>query len=399
MPATVSSRILMLVENNTYANDTRVRQEAEALAGAGHRVSVICPGSPGTPFRQTLNDVHVYSYRQPRSGRNLAGYLWEYGYSMAVTLFLVIWLLLREGFDIIHAANPPDTFVLVAAPLKLLGKRFIYDHHDLAPELYGARFSTEPSHLVTATLITLERWSCRLADHVIVTNASYQRLAHERGRAPEEAITIVRNGPDLSVLREVAPEPSVVRPGKTVLGYLGSMGYHDGVDYLLRSLHSLHRDLGRDDFHCVLVGAGDALPELRALVAGLGLRKLVTFAGWQSHAEVSRYLSAASICLAPEPSNPYNDRCTAIKVMEYMALGKPIVAFDLPEHRVSAGGAALYARPNSEADFALKIATLMDDPEARERMGKIGQERVRGRLAWQHQIPHLLTVYESLAVD
>ncbi len=398
MPAATPCRIVMLVENNTYANDTRVRQEAEALARAGHRVSVICPVPRRTAHSQRIAGVDVLGYPKPRSGNSVLGYVWEYGYSMAATFFLMTWLLMRRGFDVIHAANPPDMLALVAAPFKLLGKQFVFDQHDLAPELYAARFPSEPSRLITRTLLTLERWSYRLANHVIVTNASYRDVALRRGGLSHDDVTIVRNGPDLSVLRNVPLNGASDEPKRmTVLGYVGSIGHHDGVDHFVRALHHLCGDLGRDDFCAVVVGAGDAFDSIVALAEALGLRDKITFTGWKPHAEVARYLSAADICAAPEPANPYNNACTVIKIMEYLALGKPIVAFDLPEHRVSAGDAALYAQPNSELDFARKIASLMDDPEARERMGNLGRQRVRDQLAWQHQVPHLLHVYAKIS--
>jgi len=396
MSASGMRRVLMLVENNSYPRDTRVRQEAEALTAAGYRVAVVAPRAPGRPWRETMHGVSLYGYPAPRPGNGLLGYLWEYGYSFAAAAVLSLWVLVDHGFDVILAANPPDTFWLLAAPYRLFGRRFIYDHHDLAPEMYGARFDAAPNPVVLKILLLFERLSYRVAHHVIVTNRSYRDLAVERGGLRDDQVTIVRNGPDLGILREVPPHPEVLHPGKTIIGYVGSIGFHDGVDYLLRALDVLVHDLGRTDFHCLVVGAGDALGEMRALATTLEIDRYVTFTGWVAHQEVAAFLAAADICVAPEPSNAYNDRCTVIKMMEYMALGKPIVAFDLPEHRYSAQDAALYAPANSTEEMARRIAELMDDPARRAEMGARGVQRVRDELAWNHQKPHLLRALERV---
>ena len=357
----------MLLENNPYPQDGRVRQEAHALVAAGHQVTVISPMGPGQPWHQVCQGVRVYRYPAPPEANGLWGYLWEYGYSMAAAWLLSLLVFLRNGFDVVHTHNPPDTFVLIAAFFKLFGKRFVYDHHDLAPEMYYARFGGSGNPLVYRVLVWFEKLSCRLADRVIATNQSYRAIEMQRGQVPAERITIVRNGPDLDRLRLVDTDPDLCHQGKTTLCYVGDMGFHDGLDYLLRSLHQLAYGLGRTDFHCVLVGGGDAWSSMRSYSEQLDLADLVLFTGQVPHQEVPRYLSAADICVAPEPSNAYNDRSTMIKMMEYMALGKPIVAFDLPEHRFSAQEAAVYARPNDELDFARQIAALMDAPQQRQK--------------------------------
>jgi len=396
MKASVGGRVLMLLEKGGYPRDYRVRLEARPLAAAGYQVSVICPLDPGQPWREVLDGVRIYRFPAPPAANSFLGYLWEYGYSMVATFVISLFILLREGFDVVHTHNPPDTFVFIAAFYKLLGKRFVYDHHELTPELYYARFGASGSRLVYQMLVLLEKISCRLADRVIAPNQSYKAVEMQRGHVPEERITIVRNAPTLDRLRPVAPAPGLRQKGKTIISYVGVMGFQDGVDYLLRALRHLAYDLGRTDFLCVLVGAGDALPSLKSLTERLGLANHTLFTGWVHHTEVDRYLNAADICVAPEPSNSYNDRSTMIKMMEYMALGKPIVAFDLPEHRVTAQDAVLYARPNDELDFAQQIAALMDAPERRKRMGEKGRERVEKELAWPHQEKFLLEAYESL---
>jgi glycosyltransferase involved in cell wall biosynthesis len=386
----------MLLENNPYPQDNRVYQEAIALADAGYQVSVICPMAPGQPWRETLDGVHVYRFPAPPTANGFLGYLWEYGYSMVATFIISLLVCLREGFDVVHAHNPPDTFVFIAAFYKLLGKQFVYDHHDLSPEMYYAVFGNKGNKLVHHTLVLLEKLSCRLADYVIATNQSYKTIAMQRGHVPEQRIIIVRNGPDLNRLRPVKPHSDLQCKDKTIIGYAGVIGLHDGVDYLLRALHHLVYNVGRRDFLCVLVGAGDALPGLQALTKQLGLVDHVLFTGWVAHQEVAHYLAAADICVAPEPSNPYNDRSTMIKMMEYMALEKPVVAFDLPEHRFTAQGAALYVQPNDELQFAQALVELMDDPVRRQAMGSFGRQRIETELAWHYSVPDLLEAYRTL---
>jgi glycosyltransferase involved in cell wall biosynthesis len=238
--------------------------------------------------------------------------------------------------------------------------------------------------------------TCRLADHVIATNQSYKAMVMQRGGVPEGRITIVRNGPELKHLSVVQPDPELRKEGRTLIGYVGNMGHQDGVDHLLRALRHLLFDLGRSDFDCVLIGTGSAWNGLKQLAIELGLENHVRFTGWVSDADLLRYLSSADICVDPDPSNPFNDRCTMIKMTEYMALSKPIVAFDLPEHRVTAQGAAVYASNNDEMEFARLLTQLMDDPIRRHQMGTLGRERVEKTLAWQHQAAHLLAAYEMI---
>lgn len=389
------NRVLMLLENNPYPQDVRVRREAQALTAAGYHVSVVCPAGSGQKWHELSDRVQVYRFPAPPPANGIWGYLWEYGYSMVATFFITLLVYVSGGFDVIHAANPPDTYFAVAAFYKLLGKRFVFDHHDLSPEMYRARFGGAGNKLVYRILVWLEKLSYRLADRVIVTNQSYKTIALQRGGLPEERVTIVRNGPDLDKLGVMLCDEEHV-PGKHLIAYAGVMGVQDGVDYLLRALRCLRYDLQRTDFLCVLVGAGDALPSLEVLTYELDLTDYVSFTGWLNSEEVPRHLAAADICVAPEPSNSYTDRSTMIKMMEYMAAGKPIVAFDLPEHRFSAGEAAVYVPPNDELEFARAIAQLMDDPVRRCNMGRCGRRRVETEFAWQHSVPHLLAVYRSV---
>jgi glycosyltransferase involved in cell wall biosynthesis len=390
------SRVLMLLQNAPYPHDPRVRGEARALVTAGYQVTLICPGVAGQPRHEMLDGVRIYRFPRPPYAGSLMGYLYEYGYSMVAIFVISLLVLVRHGFDVVHAHCPPDAFVFIAACYKLMGKRFVYDHHDLSPELYYARFRGSGNLFIYRTLVFLERFACRLADHVIATNQSYKQVEMVRGSVPEERITIVRNGPDLNHSSPADPDRDLDQPGRTILCYVGVMGVQDGVDYLLRAMQYLVYEMGRNDLFCYLVGRGEAVPRLEILTEQLGLSEYVLFTGWVDRAEVPGYISAADICVAPEPSNPYNDRSTSIKVMEYMQHSKPIVAFDLPEHRFSAQDAAVYAHPNDEQDFAQRIAALIDDPVQCQRMGQAGRDRIESELAWSYQKQHLLDAYRAL---
>jgi glycosyltransferase involved in cell wall biosynthesis len=391
-------RVLMLLENNPYPQDSRVLREAATLTEAGYQVTVIAPAAPGQVRHEVLDGIRVWRFPAPPGGNGLLGYLWEYGYSTAAMFVISLVLFLRSGFDVVHAHNPPDTLVLIAAFYKLFGVRFVFDHHDLSPEMYYARFNGKGNRLIHLVLVAFERLSCRLADHVIATNESYKAVEIQRNGVSEERITIVRNGPDLDRIRLVEPHPALRPAGRTIIGYVGVMGFQDGVDHLLRAMRHLVYDLHRTNCFCVLIGHGDAWPRLRALTTELGLDDYVLLTGRVSNADMLGYLSAADICIDPDPSNPFNDRSTMIKMMEYMALGKPIVAFDLPEHRISAQQAAVYVQPNDELAFAQAIAGLMDDPARRRAMGQCGRRRVETTLAWVHSSEKLLTVYRRLLV-
>jgi glycosyltransferase involved in cell wall biosynthesis len=387
-------RILMLLENNPYPQDSRVRKEANSLTEAGYSVTVICPRKAGQPRREVIDGVTVSRFPPPTGGAGFIGYLWEYGYSMLAMLVLSWGVLLRGGFDAVHAHNPPDTLVVIGLFYKLLGKKFIFDHHDLSPELYAARFGGEEGSTVKV-LRFFEKLSCKTADLVVATNDSYKEIEAERDGVPAERIVIVRNGPSERFMKGHAPDPELAQSAGTILGYIGVTGYQDGIDYFIRALSHLVVDLNVTDVRAVIIGDGDALDSLKALTTDLSLDDYVWFAGWQEGDRLLELLSTADICVAPEPSNPYNNRSTMIKLMEYMSLGKPIVAFDLNEHRNTAQDAALYAEPNDEMDFAKKIACLIENPDRREEMGRSGRKRIEEQMAWPHQARQLIRGYQT----
>jgi glycosyltransferase involved in cell wall biosynthesis len=400
----------------SYPDDGRPRREVQALVDAGYQVTVICALARNRPRRETMNGVRVYRFRNPlysgdarvqmaertrrgarRQGKGLLGYLLGWGGSTLTALLLSMRLFGRPGFEVIHVHNPPDSLAPAAAAYKLFGKRLVYDHHDLAPEMYYARTRGKGRSSVYRILLVLEKLSFLVADRVITTNDSYRRLEIERDGVSPEKVTVVRNGPDADWLSSVGTDPEVRGRARWIIGYVGVMGYQDGVDHLLRALRHLIDDLGKADTLCVLVGAGDAWDELQALATELGIREHTLFTGWLPRGEAMRTIASVDVGVEPAPSNPYNDRSTMVKVMEYMALGKPVVAYDLPENRFSAQSAAVYARPNDELELARATSELLDQPERRAAMGAIGRERVEAELAWRHSVPRLLEAYRSVA--
>jgi glycosyltransferase involved in cell wall biosynthesis len=403
----------MLVEN-CFPADSRVRNEAFTLSNSGIKVSVIALRGAGERFHEVVNGVSVYRIprlsvfkKLPEPGsspfksllrklQTVAGYLTEYAYFTGGCLFLSFYVALRDGFDVVHAHNPPDTLFVVGAVHKVFGKKFVFDHHDLSPELYLSRYKDSTPGLVSRVLGILEKCSLKLSSVVIVTNSSYRDIDIERHAIDARKVFIVRNGPDLKRVRLASPDVRLQGMKRTILGYVGAMNPQDGVDYLLRAVHYLLNDLKRTEFYCVLIGDGDSRQELEELSRALGLEDHVLFTGFIADEVMMRYLSTADICLDPNPSSPLNDVSTWIKVMEYMALGKPIVSFDLKETRTSAREAAVYVPPNDEQAFARAIATLIDDPATRAEMGRIGRARVENELNWGITSRNLLKAYGQL---
>jgi glycosyltransferase involved in cell wall biosynthesis len=388
------ARVLLLVENNPYPLDFRVRREAHTLRDAGCQVTVIAPRDAAQPWTEDVHGISVYRFPAPPGGSGLVSYALEFGYATLAILLLTAWVWLRRGLDVIHAANPPDTLFIVGATFKVLGKRFVFDQHDLAPETYLSRFGRPREDVVYRTLRLLERCSYAAADVVIATNHSYKQLALTRGRKLADTVFVVRNGPPFSY-QAVDPDPSVVRRAEYLIGYVGTIGPQDGVDYWIRAVHQLVFKFERRDFLAIIIGSGDALASVRELAKELGVASYVWFTGRLPEFEVRKCLSAVHVCVQPDPLSPLNDVSTMNKLMEYMALGKPTVAFDLTETRYSAQDAALYVRPNDEVDFARQVSWLLDNPAERERMGEAGRRRVREALAWEYSVQELLQAYRE----
>jgi glycosyltransferase involved in cell wall biosynthesis len=393
----MSLHILILVENLSVPFDRRVWQESRALVGAGFRVTVISPAGVkrDSEPETVIEGVRILRYPLvPATGGPIT-YLREYTLALWHTLWLAI-KVRREGrVDVVHACNPPDLLFLIALVLRLGGARFVFDHHDLVPELFVSRFpGRRPALHALTTLV--ERLTFAAADAVISTNESYRRVAIERGKMAADRVVVVRSAPDLSRFAPRPPDDSL-RCGKPyLLAYLGVMGPQDGVDYALRALRWLREEIGRDDIYCVFMGAGDVYDEMVSLSKQLGVDDIVHFPGRVPDEFVQRCLSTADVCLSPDPRNPLNDVSTMNKVVEYMAMGRPIVSFDLLEARVSAGDAAVYVPANDERAFAESIDALLRDPERRQWMGKLGRSRVENELSWDVSRRTLVEFYRRL---
>ncbi|HEV2227940.1 MAG TPA: glycosyltransferase family 4 protein [Steroidobacteraceae bacterium] len=388
-------RVLILVENLPSPFDRRVWQEACTLRGAGYAVSIICPTGPGCERRfEIIDGVHIYRYRLPLEAAGGAAYLLEYSCALAQTFILSWRVLLTRGFDVVHACNPPDLLFLVGGFFKLLGKKFLFDHHDLCPELYEAKFGRRG--LLYRAQLWLERATFRTADVSIATNDSYRQIAITRGGMRPERVFVVRSGPSLARLERLPPDERLKCGRRYLVGYVGVIGQQEGIDSLLRSVRHLVFELGRRDIHFGVVGGGPLLERMKALAADLGVAQFVTFTGRVPDRELLAMLNTAEVCVNPDAANDMNDKSTMNKVLEYMALAKPIVQFDLTEGRWAAQQASLYARRHDSADFAARIVELIDDPERRAAMGAFGRRRIETQLEWSHQAPRLLAAYDAL---
>ena len=386
-------RVLIIVENLPCPFDRRVWQEALALRAHGHTVSIICPKGRGfDKGYEVLEGVHIYRHPLPVEANSALGYGLEYAWSLLMEFALAIRVALTRGFDVIHACNPPDTIFLIGRFFKLFGKRFIFDHHDINPELYEAKFGRRD--VWYRLLCRLERWTFATADVSIATNESYRRIAIERGHMDPARVFVVRSGADLTRVRALPPRAELRRGKAHLVGYVGVIGKQEGLDLLLEAVAYMRQRLQRNDVHFVIVGDGTELAAVRQLARELAVEDCVEFTGRIPDAALWEIMSTADVCVNPDRANEMNDKSTMNKILEYMALGKPIVQFDLTEGRFSAGEASLYARPNDVADFAVKLCELLDDPERRATLGAIGRQRVEGGLAWHHQVPRLLEAYD-----
>lgn len=366
--------------------------ECQTLTRAGIGVTVICPTGGAAQERfEVLDGVRIHRYPPPPEARGVVGFGIEFVIAWLWTLRLAVREHREVGFGVIQACNPPDTYWALARLFRPLGVRFVYDQHDLCPELFDARFA-RPNPLLKRALLWLERRTYATADHVIVTNASFRRIALDRGRLAPDTVTIVRSGPLTDRLRRVPPDPRLRAGSRHLVCYLGVMGPQDGVDLLVRAAG----ELGRDDVHFAFLGFGDELSSLEELARELGLTDRVTFTGRVGDEAIRRYLSTAAVAVAPDPPNGFNELCTMNKVVEYMACETPVLSFDLEETRVSAGDAARYVDDPSPAALAHALDELLDDAVSRRRMGQAGRERVELALSWDHQAPGYLAVYRGL---
>lgn len=392
----VRRRVLIIVENLPVPFDRRVWSEATTLSRQGYRVSVICPKGPGaTASFEIIDGIAVYRHWLPKERRGVLNYFAEYGAALFWEFVLSLKVLTTRGFDVIHACNPPDLIFVVGAFHKFLfGKSFIYDQHDINPEFYEAKFKRRG--MLWRILVLLERMTFALSDVSIATNQSYRAIAIERGRMSPDRVFVVRSGPNLSRVRSLPPNPTWKKGRKFLVAYVGVIGEPEGIDLLLESIKHIRRRRNRDDVQFVIVGSGPVLEEVKKLATAFELDELVTFTGRVDDETLFTILSTADVCVNPDRPSTINDKSTMNKIMEYMALGRPIVQFDLTEGRVSAAEASLYARNTDTAEFGDKILELVDDPVRRGRMGVFGQKRIRDELAWDHEEANLLNAYEKV---
>lgn len=393
-------RILIIVQNLPVPFDRRVWLECQALTAAGYRVAVVCPKGKDDPGYQVIDGVEIYKYRPYAPGGSKLSFVAEYAYSFLATAWHALKARVRGGviggrFAVIQACNPPDIFWPIALAFRVERTKFVFDHHDLCPELFLSRFENPPA-LPYKGLLWLERRTFRTAKHVISTNESYRQIAIERGGKSPDDVTVVRTGPNPERLKRGPADEALKRGRKYLVAYIGVMGPQDGVDIAVRAADVIVRELGRDDIAFTLIGSGDSYDELVALRDELNLQGHVEFTGRAPDELVTKIMSTADAGLSPDPKNPLNDVSTMNKTMEYMAFELPVVAFDLRETRVSAQDAAVYATPNDVHEYAKALVGLLDDEAARAQLGKVGRARVEDELAWSHQERAYLGVYQRL---
>ena len=394
-------RVLIIVENLPVPFDRRVWMEATTLRGAGYQVSIICPTGKGYDARyECIDGIHIYRHPLPADADSTFGYLLEYGAALFWQLFLSLKILFTRGFDVIHACNPPDLIFLVALVHRCFGKKFLFDHHDLCPELFATKFDKPGvrNALLHRLLKFVERRTFALATVSIATNESYKRIAVERGGMDPGRVFVVRSGPNLDKIRPGKPNPALKRGRDHLVGYVGVIGRQEGLDLLVDAAAWIAAQ-GRDDIHYGIVGGGPELERVKAYAAAKGLADSFTFTGRAPDALLMEMLNTADLCVNPDRVDAMNDLSTMNKIMEYMALGKPIVQFDVKEGRVSAQEASLYAKPNDPIDLARKMLELIDDPALRRTMGEAGRKRVVEQLGWDKEAPKLLAAYDALYAD
>ena len=394
-PKARKRRVLIVVENLPCPFDRRVWQEARTLTSAGYLVSIICPKGKGhDKSLEHLDGIAIYRHSLPIEASGALGYALEYSWALVAEFCLSLKVLFQRGFDVIHACNPPDTIFILGRIYKLFGKRFLFDHHDVNPELYEAKFKRRD--FFYRMMLAFERWTFAAADISIATNESYKKIAIERGKMAAEKVFVVRSGPDLRRVKAVPANVALKKGRRYLVGYVGVMGSQEGVDLLLSAVRHIVYTRQRHDIQFGLVGGGTELQAMRELAQRCGVADYVTFTGRVPDDILLEMLSTADVCVNPDVANAMNDLSTMNKIMEYMALGKPIVQFDLTEGRVSAQEASLYAKRNDPEDLAEKILELLADEQMRERMGRFGHERVEHVLSWDHEAPRLLAAYETL---
>ena len=385
-------KVLIIVENLPVPFDTRVWKEACALEKKGYDVFVICPQGKGFEKKyELLEGVHVYRHPMPKEGNSLSGYLFEYNAALFWEFVLAVWVFIKHRFHLIQGCNPPDNIFIIALFFRIFGVKYIFDHHDVNPELYHTKFGKKG--ILYWIQVLLERLTFMSCEVAMSTNKTYRDIAINRNGMSPENVFVVRNGPDLETFKPVESVSGLKYGKKYLVGYVGNMSDQEGLDILLEVALYL-KNKGYNDIHFTCVGGGPGLEKLVTMKSEMGLDDTFNFTGRIPDKELLEILSTADICVNPDRPSKMNDMSTMIKIMEYMALGKPIVQFDLKEGRYSARDAALYVEHDSVEDFAGKIRWLIDHPEERKKMGEFGRKRVEEKLAWKYSVPNFLTAYD-----
>lgn len=385
-------KVVILVENLPVPLDRRVWQEATALRAAGWQVSVICPSNAKHPARyEEIDGIHIYRHPLPIEGRGAAGFLIEYSAALALQFWLLLKVWRRHGFDVIQACNPPDLLFLLALPFKLLGKKFVFDHHDICPELYVAKYGrTDFFH---RALVIAEKLTFRTADLVISSNETFRQMAIARGGKHPDDVVAVYSIPSAERLRRVAPDPALKRGKPLLVGYVGIIGDQDGVDHLVEAVGIVRERLGFSDFHTVVVGDGPALATVKARAAALGLADEISFSGYVVGEELMRHLGSFDIGVIPDPVNDYNDKISMNKVFEYSAFAVPAAAYPLQETRRLLSDAGTYADDATPAGLARALHALLTDPELREAKARAASRLAGERFAWENERAALISAY------
>ncbi|EKQ56946.1 MULTISPECIES: glycosyltransferase family 4 protein [unclassified Clostridium] len=391
----MEKKILIIVENLPVPFDTRVWQEAITLVSNGYTVSVICPKGKGyTKEEEVLEGVNIFRHDLPSEGNGLIGYVREYGSALWSEYKLAKKIYKEIGFHVIQGCNPPDNIFLIAKKFKKYGVKYVFDHHDICPELFYAKF--KKYGLLYKSQLWLERQTYKHCDAAFVTNESYKKIAIERGKMDPKNIFVLRSGPKLDRLKIQPPKDEIKKGKKYMIGYLGVIGQQEGIEYLLKAVKYLRDIKGRNDIFCGIVGGGPHLENLKRMTIEMNLSDIVEFTGRVSDEILLDYLNTADVCVNPDEYNEMNDKSTMNKILEYMALGKPIVQFDLAEGRYSAKEASLYAKNNDPVDMANKIELLLNNKEMRSEMGAFGRKRVMEELSWDKTSKALINGYEYI---
>lgn len=390
----MAKKALIFIEDGSFTYDNRIIRETTALVNAGWDITVISQKYLHDPFYKKVNEkLRAYYYPKP-AVESAIGHIIEHSISLFWGTLLTFWVFVRHGFSIFHACNPMDILWLIALPYKMLGKKFIFDQHDICPEVFLSRGDGNIKSPYYTVLLALEKASYKLANAVISTNQTYKQIAIERGGKNPSEVFVVRNGPDLAKFCPVRAKEDLKKDGEILVGYLGNMNLQDGVDYLLEAAFEIVKKRGRSDISFVFIGGGSQQQRLSQKARAMDLQDKLTFTGRIPDDQMLATLCTCDICIQPDPLNPLNDKSTMNKAMEYMALEKPVVAFDLKETRVSCGNAALYAAPNNVIDLSNKILCLADNPVLRLELGKRGRNRVKREFSWSYSVPNLLAAYE-----